>query len=369
MKTSLCEIVGIEYPIFAFSHCRDVVIEVSRAGGIGVLGAHRYSPEKLDLTLSIIEDKLKGKPYGVNCLFPVSAATEERVTFNPPSTHTEFMEKLRMELDLKSKPIEYGEDFGVGEGLVISDQRALELIDVILRHRPRLIASGLGPMPLSLMDTLRRRGVLTVAQVGQPKQARRQVELGFDIIVATGTEAAGHTGEIGSLVAVPQIVDSVAPVPVLAGGGVADGRQIAAALALGAEGVWMGSAWLTTLESDLHPLVKQKLIAASSADTVLTRCFTGKPSRQLRTSWTDAWEAPGAPKPLPAPHQGKLVSGALISAFIRNRTDLMGTPAGQSIGMLKDIISVRETFQQLLLQYVSAVERLDKINSTIHTGE
>jgi NAD(P)H-dependent flavin oxidoreductase YrpB (nitropropane dioxygenase family) len=365
MKTALCDTIGIDHPIFGFSHCRDVVIEVSRAGGLGMLGAHRYSPEKLDITLSIIEDKLQGKPYGVNCLFPVQKQNADGAPFEMPATHLRFLDQLLDQFDLKGGHSASGEDFGVGESLIISDQRALESIAVILKHKPRLMASGLGPIPARIMQQLRERGVLTVAQVGRPEQARRQVASGIDIIVATGTEAAGHTGEIGTLVSVPQIVDAVAPVPVLAAGGIADGRQIAAALALGAEGVWMGSAWLTTVESDLHPLVKQKLLAASSADTLRTRCFTGKPSRQVRTAWTDAWEAADAPKPLPAPYQGELVNGALISAFVRQRAELMGTPAGQSIGLLHDMLSVRETFQQLLLQYAEAAERLDRINAAL----
>lgn len=365
MRTPICDTLGIDYPIFAFSHCRDVVIEVSRAGGVGMLGAHRYTPEKLDTTLSIIEDKLQGKPYGVNCLFPVRRDPSDGTPFEMPVGHVRFMDKLLADFDLTTGGSASDENFGVGDSLIISDQRALESVEVILKHHMKVVASGLGPIPDTVMEQLRRRGVHTIASVGRPEQARKQVASGIDIIVATGTEAAGHTGEIGTLVCVPQIVDAVAPKPVLAAGGIADGRQIAAALALGAQGVWMGSAWLPTAESDLHPLVKQKLIAASSSDTVRTRCFTGKPSRQIRTAWTDAWEAPGAPMPLPAPHQGELVNGALVSAFVRNRVDLMGTPAGQSIGLLNELMSVKEMFYRLLEQYAGAVGRLDRINEAM----
>src|SRR5262249_28553497 len=155
---------------------------------------------------------------------------------------------------------------------------------------------------------------LVAALSGKAEHARRHVARGVDIIIAQGYEAGGHTGEIASMVLVPEIVDAVGgDVPVLAAGGIGSGRQFVAAPALGAARVWLGSAWVTTeewaLPSDL-PAMRAALLAATSSDTVRSRIYSGKPARLLKNRWTDAWSEPGAPDPLPMPLQNILVSEA-----------------------------------------------------------
>src|SRR5213079_3521519 len=152
--------------------------------------------------------------------------------------------------------------------------------------------------------------VRVAALAGKPQHAERSLARGVDLIVAQGTEAGGHTGEISTMVLVPEVVDAVSPTPVLAAGGIGNGRQIAASLALGAQGVWCGSVWLTTEEAETHPIVKEKFLAASSSDTVRSRASTGKPARQLRTAWTEAWDSPDNPDPLPMPLHGMLIADA-----------------------------------------------------------
>ena len=167
------------------------------------------------------------------------------------------------------------------------------LLDVAFAHPIRLVASALGAPRRQLIERAHAGGVLVAALAGRVEHAVRHRATGVDLIVAQGTEAGGHTGEVATMVLVPEVVDAVAPIPVLAAGGIGRGRQIAAAMALGAEGVWCGSVWLTTEEAETNPVVKQKFLAATSSDTVRSRSLTGKPARMLRSAWTDEWERAG----------------------------------------------------------------------------
>jgi NAD(P)H-dependent flavin oxidoreductase YrpB (nitropropane dioxygenase family) len=360
MRTAVCETLGIDYPIFAFSHCRDVVVAVSRAGGMGVLGTTRYSPEQLEIELKLLDEQVQGRPYGVDMIFPLHAetATEATLARSIPQTHRDFIQELKIRFKVPPARRATENQFGVGDNLIITHERARALFHVALNHRIGLIASALGPPPPDVIAAARQRNIPTAGLLGRPEHAVHHVRAGVDIIIAAGTEAGGHSGEIGTMVLVPQVVSAVHPIPVLAAGGITDGRQIAAALALGAQGVWMGSVWLPTRESELHQTVKEKLVQAKSKDTVRSRCLTGKPVRQLRTPWVDAWSEPGAPEPLPAPLQGLLVSGALIGAFEHDVREVMGTPVGQGIGMVAEIQSVRDVIFGMLEAYNGAMERM-----------
>jgi NAD(P)H-dependent flavin oxidoreductase YrpB (nitropropane dioxygenase family) len=367
METTLAKRLGIAFPIFAFSHCRDVVAAVTNRGGVGVLGTTRQSVEELEYDLRWLDEQVRGRPYGVDLLFPASSAGDDEFLLadQVPETHKAFVEELmlRFEIPAPKEPDRYSHH---GDNLIPTHARARAKLEVVRKHDVRLVASALGPLPADLLSEFHDRGALVVGLVGAPGQASRHVAAGADIIVATGTEAGGHAGEISTLVLVPQVVDEVHPVPVLAAGGIGDGRQIAAALALGAQGVWTGSIWLTTVESDVDEEVKRKLLAATSRDTVRSRCLTGKPVRQLRTPWVDAWAGPDAPEPLPAPLQGMLVRDCMTGIFDHRVEAVMGTAVGQVVGMVHQIRSVRHVMDDLVEGFLVGADNVKAL--TAHDG-
>ncbi|HSS12155.1 MAG TPA: nitronate monooxygenase family protein, partial [Acidimicrobiales bacterium] len=318
MRTRVSEMLGVEFPILAFSHCRDVVAAVTNAGGFGVLGAVAHTPERLETDLSWIDDETKGRPYGVDLLLPTKYAgadegglDAEALRHLLPPEQQQFVEDILRRYDVPDLPGDTdGGPLGHADAMRISPSGYGPLLDVAFSHPIGLVASALGPPPPSLIERAHGADVAVVALAGSKVHAERHRAVGVDLIVAQGTEAGGHTGEISTMVLVPEVVDAVAPTPVLAAGGIANGRQIAAAMALGAEGVWCGSVWLTTEEAETHPAVKQKFLAATSRDTVRSRSLTGKPARMLRSAWTDEWEAADAPATLPMPLQSALVARA-----------------------------------------------------------
>jgi NAD(P)H-dependent flavin oxidoreductase YrpB (nitropropane dioxygenase family) len=362
VRTALAARLGVEYPIFAFSHCRDVVAAVTGAGGVGILGTTRQAPDELDHDLRWLDDNLSGRPYGVDVLFPASSIGEDldQLRATIPMGHRRFVEDLRVRFAIPEPkdPERYSHS---GDNLIPTHTRAREKLEVVLAHSPRLMASALGPAPGDIVSTMHDRGCLVVGLVGAPGQASRHVAAGADIIVAQGYEAGGHTGDISTLVLVPQVVDEVAPVPVLAAGGIGDGRQIAAAIALGAEGVWTGTIWLATVESDLEDEVKAKLLAAGSRDTVRSRCLTGKPIRQLLTPWVAAWDAEDAPEPLPSPLQGLLVRDTLTGIFDHRVVEVMGTAVGQTVGPLREIRRARRVMDDLIEGYIDGSSRVAEL--------
>ncbi|MEO5837561.1 MAG: nitronate monooxygenase family protein [Acidimicrobiales bacterium] len=366
MKTSLAHRLGIEFPIFAFSHCRDVVAAVSKAGGVGVLGTTRQSVEELEYDLRWLDENLVGQPYGVDVLFPSSSEGDDLVELahRLPAEHLRFVEDLRTRFGIPAPkdPLAYSHS---GDNLIPTHLRAREKVDVVFNHGPMLMASALGPAPPDIVERVHARGGLIAGLIGAPGQATRHVNAGADVIVAQGSEAGGHTGEISTLVLVPQVVDEVAPVPVLAAGGIGDGRQIAAAIALGAQGVWTGSIWLAAVESDVEDEVKAKLIQATSRDTVRSRCLTGKPIRQLRTPWVDAWGEEGAPSPLPSPLQGMLVRDTMTGIFDHRVEAVMGTAIGQIVGTITEVRRVRRIMDDLIEAYIEGSTRVaDLLNGS-----
>src|SRR6202167_653903 len=303
MRTPLCSLLGIEHPIVGFSPSEHVAAAISRAGGLGVLGCVRFhDADELDAVLGWMDSHTDGRPYGVDVVMPATVPTEgaaadlDRMI---PDGHRDFVEQTLIKLGVP--PLPDGSPAGDGVlGWLHSVAR--QHVEVALAHPARLIANALGPPPPDVISRAHERGMLVAALAGKAAHAWGHVAGGVDIVVAQGYEAGGHTGEIASMVLVPEIVDAVgAQVPVLAAGGIGCGRQIAAALALGASGVWMGSAWLITEEySNLSPLpgLRDALLAATSSDTVRSRIYSGKPARLLKNNWTDAWQQPGAPDAL-----------------------------------------------------------------------
>jgi len=368
MRTQLSDELGLEFPIFAFSHCRDVVAAVSRAGGMGVLGALYFTPDELEMELKWIDEHVGGKPYGVDLVMPAKvvlpegmddpAALEQSLEEMIPQAHRDFVEKVLAEYDVPPLP----DDAARGHHLLgWTDATARPQLEIALEHAPALLVNALGPPPPDIVDTAHEHGIKVAALASSARHAQKHVEIGVDVVVAQGTEAGGHTGEISSVVLWPEVIEAVAPTPVLAAGGIAKGSQIAAALAMGAQGAWTGSIWLTVAESDMAPLVVEKLLDATSRDTVRSRVMTGKPARQLRTEWTDAWERPDSPGTLPMPMQFMLVSDALNRISRAQKRELAGMPVGQVVGMMNDVRPVRDVMLQLVDEYVDAVERLNRV--------
>ena len=365
MQTELCERFGIQYPIFAFTPSEHVAAAVSKAGGLGVLGAVRFNdPAELDATLDWLDDNPDGKPYGVDVVMPMQMPTEGKAVdlqaMIPPD-HITFVERTLQQLGVPPLPEGEGRDGVLGWLHSVARSH----VDIALAHRPVLIANALGSPPKDVIDQAHAAGVQVAALAGAAKHALSHVANGVDIIIAQGYEAGGHTGEIATMVLTPEIVDAVGPdVAVLGAGGIGRGRQVAASLALGAQGVWTGSVWLTTEEYqnlNTNAGMTEAFLRASSADTVRTRVYTGKPARLLKTKWTEAWDAEDAPAPLPMPLQNLLVSDAHSRMNSAGNPDVISMPVGQIVGSMNKVRPVAEVMADLIGEYEETIERLSSL--------
>ncbi|QIV82767.1 NAD(P)H-dependent flavin oxidoreductase [Mycolicibacterium frederiksbergense] len=370
MRTELCERFGIEYPIFVFTPSEKVAAAVSKAGGLGVLGCVRFNDaDDLENVLQWMDANTDGKPYGVDIVMPAKVPTEgTSVDINKliPETHRDFVAKTLADLGVPPLP----EDEERSEGVLgWLHSVARSHVDVALKHPIKLIANALGSPPKDVIDQAHAAGVPVAALAGSAKHALRHAENGVDIVVAQGHEAGGHTGEIGSMVLWPEIVDALdGKAPVLAAGGIGTGRQVAAALALGAQGVWMGSAFLTSAEYDLGvrqasgvSTIQQAMLDATSSDTVRRKIYTGKPARLLKSRWTDAWDADNAPDPLPMPLQNILVSEAHQRMNESSDPTAVAMPVGQIVGRMNEIRPVADIIGELVSGFEEATKRLDGI--------
>ena len=363
MNNRLCAMFGIEAPIFAFSHCRDVVVEVSKAGGLGVLGMARARADRVEEDLRWIDAHIGGRPYGVDILMPAKYEDVAELGIDAlPPEHVAFVQTLLDEAGVPRLPPDQA-DAAAREllaGFHMTPRESLQMLEICLRHPIKLIVNAMGTPPRELIERSHAQGIKVGALAGQVKHAERHRAAGCDLVVAVGTEAAGHTGEISSMVLWPRIVDAVAPLPVLGGGGVGRGRQLAAALALGCEGAWCGSIWLKTVQSELTPEIRAKLLAAGESDAVLTKTVTGKSCRTLRNAFTEAYGRPGAPQPLPAPLQNMLWWAHGRTRVERARAEPFLTyPVGQLVGDMNQESSVRQVVQDMLLELAETKERLD----------
>ncbi|MGK2947962.1 MAG: nitronate monooxygenase [Acidimicrobiales bacterium] len=371
MKNRLTEMFGIEYPLFAFSHCRDVVAAVTNAGGMGVLGALAFSDEQLELELQWIDEHVNGKPYGVDVVMPVKTVDRDagladtadigaKLREYISQEHWDYVDKILADHGVDvSGAAELESGAGMGAGVLgWTEATGAPQIEIALSHDIALLASALGPPPKAAIDQAHEQGVKVAALVGRAEQAVRDVQQGVDIIIAQGYEAGGHTGEVATMVLIPDVVDAIAPVPVLAAGGIGSGRQMAAAMALGADGAWTGSIWLTVSENTQGGVVTDKLLAAKSTDTVRSRAFTGKPARQLRTAWTDAWEAPESPGTLPMPLQFMLNAAANRKMGSNPPKELVGMPVGQIVSRMNQIRTTKAVVQEMVEEYVDTATKL-----------
>jgi len=369
MKSVVCEMLGIEFPLLAFSHCRDVVAAVSRAGGMGVFGAVRYSPEQLRQELTWIDAHCGGKPYGVDLIVPnrFEGKGEERDTVDLvktlPRSHREFISGVLQEHNIDGDALDEEENGRLNFARNLEEAGAVDMLDVAFSFPIRLIANALGTPPRVMIDQARSRDVPVAALVGTRVHAVAQIAAGVDILVAVGGEAGGHCGDISTMVLIPEVVSVAGDTPVLAAGGIVTGRQMAAAMAMGAAGAWCGSVWLTTLEAEPSPVIKEKLLSATSSDTVRSRSRTGKPSRQLRSPWTDAWEQ-GGQVPLPMPLQSLLVEPALLridklaQSGHAGARDLATYWVGQGVGLMNQEQTAAAVVQEFKADFLDACERL-----------
>jgi len=375
MRTAMNDLLDFDVPIFSFSHCRDVTAAVTNAGGVGVQGAVAHTPEELEVDLTWIESEVAGgATYGVDLLMPAKFSTskqggltKEEFFAQIPAEHRAFMDDLLAKYDIPPLPEVTKDRKQKRAGLQVDPKSMSPLLDVAFAHQVKLIVSALGSPPPELVQRAHGAGIVVGAQAGTVEHAMRHREAGVDFVIAQGTEAGGHTGEISTMVLTPQVVDAVAPLPVLAAGGIANGRQVAASIALGAAGVWCGSIWLGTEEGESTPAEREKFLAATSADTSRTRSFTGKPCRVLKSAWTDAWEHDGAPKTLPMPLQSMLVdrSRRRVQRVAHKQgsraPELLSPFIGQVVGQIQAIKPTRRVIAEMIEEMAEAIERIDQV--------
>ena len=373
MHTPICDELNIEFPIFAFTHCRDVVVAVSKAGGFGVLGAVGFTPEQLEIELNWIDEHIGDRPYGVDIVIPnkyegmdANLSGEELAEMlrkMVPQQHLDFARKI-----LTDHGVPVADD-GTENALQLlgwTEATATPQVEIALRHpKMTLIANALGTPPADMIARIHEAGRKVAALCGSPAQARKHADAGVDIVIAQGGEGGGHCGEVGSIVLWPQVVKEIAPVPVLAAGGIGSGQQIAAALALGCQGAWTGSQWLMVEEAENTPVQQEMYVQASSRDTVRSRSFTGKPCRMLKNEWTTAWETPGNPEPLGMPLQ-YMVSGMAVAAthkYPDETVDVAFNPVGQVVGQFTKVEKTAAVIDRWVREYLEATAVLNELNA------
>ncbi len=376
MKNDLTDMFDIDVPIFAFTHCRDVVVAVSKAGGLGVLGAAGHSTEGLEIDLAWIEEELKGEhPYGVDVIVPAKYAGSDEGGLKVsdlqamiPQGHRDYLNDILERFDVPPLPEDDASrgQFGMSDDAAapMSADQVGPQLDISLAHNPSIIVNALGPPPGFMIDQCKASGKKIGALAGKAQHAERHVNAGVDVIIAQGSEAGGHTGEIGTMVLIPEIVDAVGDTPILGAGGIGRGRQMAAAMALGAQGVWCGSVWLTTEEAETHPVVKEKFLGATSSDTIRSRSRTGKHARQLKSAWTDEWENPETPMPLGMPMQPVLINDAITRINRAAHTSGSGAEklanyfVGQIVGNMNTSKSASQVVYDMIDEFIEATQGL-----------
>jgi NAD(P)H-dependent flavin oxidoreductase YrpB (nitropropane dioxygenase family) len=373
MTSKLCAQLGIEFPLFAFSHCRDVVAAVSKAGGFGVLGATAFNPQELEVELAWIDAHVDGKPYGLDVLIPENLSVKDEAGLTSkmladriPQTHRDFVDGLLAEHDVRAAGT---------HARTRSDapppfwpEEAMELLRVAFKHPIKMIINALGVPPPEMVQMGRDHGIPVAALAGAKEHAIRLAAAGVDIIVAQGGEAGGHCGEVSTLVLIPEVVRALRrdgyECPVLAAGGIMTGEQMAACMAMGAAGAWTGSVWLATTESECSPIFRDKMVAARSRDTVRSKGRTGKYSRQLKSAWTDAWEGAASPGALPMPMQSLIAEPAIRQATKAaeggnaKARDLVTYFVGQGVGLVENVTSARSVVQSFMEEYAASVDAL-----------
>jgi nitronate monooxygenase len=371
LNSRICDMLKIEYPIvlagMGGASVPALAAAVSNAGGLGVLGAAACAPERLRDWIRQTRE-LTDKPFGVDTLLPASVRRGK-----PPQSGAAPIDPMLLTAEYR----QFAADFMANEGLANADGgaatraiggRAAEggpplfskeffeaQMEVVIEEKVPVYAAGLGN-PGPWMDRLHANGTVVMAVVGKVQHARQVVESGIDVIVAQGHDGGGHNSPIGTISLIPQVVDAVGDrVPVLGAGGISDGRGVAAAFMLGAEGAWVGTAFLATEEAGIEDFQKEAIVEGGDADTVVSRSITGKPARMIRNKWADAWVAAGK-EPLPMPYQS-MISGPVMAAGIAaRRKDILPGFAGQGIGLIHAVRPAGAVMAELVVDAQSALE-------------
>tara|TARA_Y100000817_G_scaffold244353_1_gene196308 strand:- start:971 stop:2110 length:1140 start_codon:yes stop_codon:yes gene_type:complete len=378
MNSKICEMLDIEFPLVAFTHCRDVVVAVSKAGGCGVLGAVGMSPEQLEKELKWIDEHIDGKPYGVDVLIPNKMVGKDekfdadKLAKMIPQEYADFRTDVLANHGIDAPELRKIDTAGSGFAENTQSDGAKALLDVAFKHPIKIIANALGVPPDWMIQMGKDNNCKVAALLGTAQHAINQVKAGVDILVVSGTEAGGHCGSVSTMVLIPEVHEAIQPygdVPILAAGGIVTGKQMAAAMAMGASGAWCGSVWLTTIESEVDPVIKEKMVSANSSQTVRSRSRTGKHSRQLVTPWTQAWEAESAPEPLPMPLQPMVAEPALqkvnklAAGGHEGAQELATYWVGQGVGLMNQSISASDVVQEFKEDFINAFERLNNFVS------
>jgi NAD(P)H-dependent flavin oxidoreductase YrpB (nitropropane dioxygenase family) len=356
LRTKLCDMLGIEFPIIAFTHCKDVAVAVINSGGFAVLGEAMHTPDEIAADAKWIRDRVDGKPFGIDLVLPASVPLTgglEELTDKIPESHRKFAQEIKEKYDVPDPkgPIALHQWGGLNQ------EMARAQLDALLDERVPVIASGLGN-PAFILEAAHERGMKVFGLVGKSRQAKREIEAGVDAIIAQGYDAAGHTGAMGTFSIVPEVVSIAGDTPIIAAGGVTTGRHLAAAICLGASGVWTGTLWLACRESDVDMIVKEKLLAASADDTSYSKCISGMTMRTLKCPWTEEWAKPDAPPTLPAPYQMLLSADYIQGANDHRREELMTEAAGQGVGFVTAMKPARQIVFDMVEEALDAIEQL-----------
>ncbi len=368
IRTRVCDMLGIKYPILLAGmggmggpvSGPELVAAVSNAGGLGVLGCAFLSPRKVDEMIRQTKE-LTDKPFGVDTIIPPEvpqSGTTAEFKAELPSVATEAqpdpIDKLREELGVPKPSGGAGYLAAIAEDTVWSQEAFREQVEVIMEHRVAAWAAALGD-PAPWIPECHARGIKVIGVVASVRGARRLVKSGVDIIAASGAEAGGHNSRIGTMVLIPQVVDAVTPVPVVAGGGIGDGRGLVAAMALGAEGVWCGTAFLGTHEALFEDYHKQLIVESTEDDTVVSKVITGKQARYLRNRLVEAWHSANLPT-LPMPLQSIAIIPILDGAYEADMADIVPAPAGQVVGMTRERRPAKQVVEEMVAGALQALE-------------
>ena len=358
LHTRLCDEYGCEVPVVAFAHTKDVIAAVSNAGGIGVLGAGGKTEDELRSDIRWIRDKVGDKPFGVDLLVPASfvEGNLEDLEAMIPAGHKEFVSQLARDNNI---PPPTGANPRLNAGEMLTQAR--RSLDVLFEEEVKIFASGLGS-PAFILERAHEAGMKIWGLVGLPRQAQRQIDAGVDVVIAQGYDSGGHSGTVGTFTLVPEVVRMAegSNTMVVAAGGINNGRQLAAALTMGAVGIWTGTIWLATHESETEMFLKQRLIEARAEDPYQSRAMSGKPVRQLPSRYGDTWKQPGAPEPLQMPLQMMLVADLLDGIRDGKVEEWMTTAAGQSV---VGINAVRPAADVVYSLAEEAIERFETIGA------
>lgn len=360
LRLPLSERLGIRHPIFGFSHSLDVCVEIARAGGFPVMGLSREMPDDIPRILAELDDRMAGMPYGIDLMLPPHVPEDgnvEALKAELPDDHTSFVSRLREQFSIVPPSAPSFFTAHVRTRKLFDEQ-----IETVLASKAMGVATAIG-LREDFIQRAKAAGKVTFSLIGSTRQANKALSMGVDVLVAQGYDAGGHTGPVGTMSLVPQILEIAGDVPVLAAGGIGTGAQILGAIAMGTQGAWLGTLWMAAKENHTPPALMSRLLESRSEDTLITRAHSGKPCRVVRSEWISAWEQPDSPKPLDMPLQQVLTGDVFTSIHQHNRADLIYEAAGQSIFALREETTVAAQMEKLVQEMDEARARMRRLGT------